>query len=396
MGKVFSIAIKDILNRPTTLYVSLVILLIINLVSITIGVSLKVKESTINTLTKLGYTFSVYPKNFTPSNVEEIGFVKLKKINDTTIDYTKDAFIPRESVDKIYNLIKKYDNNALLLPRLYVRVNVLYKRIPLNLTLAGVDFNIERKARPFLGLIAGSLPANKENILIGAAVAKKISVNDNLVIMGKTFTVSGIYEYTGTIDDFLVFVDLHELQSLYNTYQLSLINVSSSKLDATPNLLNELISRIENTIPNVKIVVPKQLAELKIKFIDKIILITIVSCLVLIPLGIIFLYISVYFDIKAKERTINVLSIFWGYNRHIGTFLLIQYGMITLISMILALLTSYIGKILITKNILNMVIVRLEFSDLQLIIAVAVISILIIVLIVSLHYKAKKEVKFYG
>jgi len=399
MDKILSIAFKDVIKRPTSLYIILVISLIISLLNITAGVSFKVKEQMLNILSKINYTLSIYPKNFVPGSVKYIGYIEIKSINDTTVDYKKEAYLSEEQVRKIINILKKYDRDAILLPRLYLKIDVIHKGKNINLTIAGVKFKEEKEARHFLKLYEGNIPSEVNGAIIGAVIAKSrgIKVGDNPLIANKSFKVYGIYEYTGTLDDFLVFVNLNVLQSIFNmNNKISLINISSKKLDKSPLLIEKVASHIDSEVPNIKTIIPKQFMELKIKFINKVLSITTVAYVILIPLWLVFLYVSIYLDLISKERLINILNTFYAKKVNIKKFLLTQHAMIVIIPMPLVLIFSSIGKILVMNYLLNIDIFQVDTFDLKLTLIFSSLSLLIIFLATLLIPEVKKEVKFYG
>jgi putative ABC transport system permease protein len=110
--------------------------------------------------------------------------------------------------------------------------------------------------------VIDNLEANQ--VLVGAEVAAqtKLKQDDALDILGQPFVVSAVLPETGTVDDSRVFAHLHTVQEL--TGKGPVINAIEI-VGCCQEISNGLVSKINELLPDAKVVTISQVVETQIK-----------------------------------------------------------------------------------------------------------------------------------
>ncbi len=105
---------------------------------------------------------------------------------------------------------------------------------------------------------------NNTEALVGADVAGALGVkaNDNVSVMGKTFTVAAVLPQTGTVDDSRIFAHLHTVQQLAGKGRV--INVIEI-VGCCNQILQGLVPKINGLLPEAKVVTIAQVVDTQIK-----------------------------------------------------------------------------------------------------------------------------------
>ena len=117
-----------------------------------------------------------------------------------------------DAVNKILTIPNKANIN-ILSPKLYNQIQYQNNTI----LVVGVIPANELKLKKWWN-ITGSLPKNDTNeILIGSALKEplNLAVGSSIQISNSSFTVTGILDETGSVDDYSIFMPLHVAQSLF-------------------------------------------------------------------------------------------------------------------------------------------------------------------------------------
>ena len=103
-----------------------------------------------------------------------------------------------------------------------------------------------------------------DEVLVGAEVASQLSVkpDDRIEVLGKPFTVTALLPQTGTVDDSRIFAHLHAVQEL--TGKGSVINAIEI-VGCCQEISNGLVSKINQLLPDAKVVTVAQVVETQIK-----------------------------------------------------------------------------------------------------------------------------------
>lgn len=150
-------------------------------------------------------------------------------------------------IDKIRNI--KYKNNiSAIAPKLVVVKEINGKKIG----VVGIDFAEELKIKNYWN-IKGYLPHNKSELLVGSETALnlKLKTGDKVNLDGKSFKVSGIVEKVGSEEDYLVFMDILELQHMTELINKGNFIEISALCSGCP--IDEIVAELEKVIPDVKI-----------------------------------------------------------------------------------------------------------------------------------------------
>jgi putative ABC transport system permease protein len=101
-------------------------------------------------------------------------------------------------------------------------------------------------------------------VLVGADVAAALGIKegDTLKLLGKPFAVTATLPQTGTVDDSRVFAHLHSVQDL--TKKGAVIN-AIEVIGCCQEISNGLVSKINQLLPNAKVVTITQIADAQIK-----------------------------------------------------------------------------------------------------------------------------------
>ncbi|MHB1036542.1 MAG: ABC transporter permease [Pirellulales bacterium] len=101
-------------------------------------------------------------------------------------------------------------------------------------------------------------------VLVGADVAAALGIKegDTLKLLGKPFAVTATLPQTGTVDDSRVFAHLHSVQDL--TKKGAVIN-AIEVIGCCQEISNGLVQKINQLLPNAKVVTITQIADAQIK-----------------------------------------------------------------------------------------------------------------------------------
>jgi putative ABC transport system permease protein len=154
--------------------------------------------------------------------------------------------------------IKNKDNISIVAPKLLNVAELQSRRV----MVVGIDFAAETRLKKWWK-IAGSIPQNNAEALVGADVAVKLNINvgDNITINGQDFVIRGVLQETGSQDDALIFIDLEKAQTLFNKpAAISLIEVAALCYDCP---IEEIVSQTSEKLPGAKVTAIRQTIESK-------------------------------------------------------------------------------------------------------------------------------------
>jgi len=259
-----SLAAKDIMRRRGKSVYLLTAMLIPVVILSTILLTVDNADRSLSTLaSKFGFTITVQPKNIKVERIDQIGVVIDEYLPETVI----------QSIDGIVrNRIGNKQEAIIIAPRLYQRTDALIRRSSVSMVVAGIDFQAERMAKPSWHLSSGRWPTGDGETVIGGAIARanNLSENEVLTVDGRTFTVAGILENYNVSEDYMVFVPFSALQDISGKKGfVSLVNVQNVSLDRDRNLLRNVVDELNNSIPDIKTLVPRQFSTMKYVLLKK-------------------------------------------------------------------------------------------------------------------------------
>jgi putative ABC transport system permease protein len=156
-------------------------------------------------------------------------------------------------------------NIATLAPKLYVNTTVKGA----SLIAVGVDPAEERAIKTWWRVGQGEYFNGSDQALVGALAAHllQISPGDKLTLKNREVTVAGVLEETGSGDDYQIFVPLATLQGAFGKEgQVSSLDIRAL-CNACP--VDYIAEAINGTIPGVRAVAVKQVAETEMELVLK-------------------------------------------------------------------------------------------------------------------------------
>ncbi len=162
--------------------------------------------------------------------------------------------IRQEELEKISD-IKNAANVAALGPMVLGVVRISGK----NVLLTGVDFDAERILKPWWK-ISGDTP-DEDGLLLGSEAAGILGLRrgDTTEISGRTLTVSGIIEPTGSQDDQLVFARLATVQSILGKEGMVSMAEVAALCNACP--IDAMVEQISSAIPEANVMAIQQVVK---------------------------------------------------------------------------------------------------------------------------------------
>jgi len=259
-----SLASKDIMRRKGKSVYLLTAMLTPVVILSTILLTVDNADRSLSALaSKFGFTLTVQPKNIKVERIDQIGVVI-------------DEYLPETVIKSIDEIIRSRTGNKkeviIIAPRIYQRTDTLIRRLSVSTVVAGIDFRTERTAKPSWHLSSGRWPMGDEETIIGGAFARANNLSENAVISvdGRTFMVAGILENYNVSEDYMVFVPFSVLQDIFGKIGfVSLVNVQNVTLDRDRNLLRDVIDDLNNSIPNIKTLLPQQFSTMKYVLLKK-------------------------------------------------------------------------------------------------------------------------------
>ncbi|MEW6665917.1 MAG: ABC transporter permease [Thermodesulfobacteriota bacterium] len=162
--------------------------------------------------------------------------------------------IRQDSLQKL-RTIKNSANIAALGPMVLGAV----KAAGHNVLLAGMDFEVSRFLRPWWK-VTGTVP-DGEGVLLGSEAARilRLQAGDRVVVNGRSLTVTGTLEATGSQDDHLLFVRLPTAQSILGKEGRISIAEVAALCAGCP--IEDMIKQISEVLPGAKVMGIRQVVE---------------------------------------------------------------------------------------------------------------------------------------
>ncbi|MBW2406137.1 MAG: ABC transporter permease [Deltaproteobacteria bacterium] len=162
--------------------------------------------------------------------------------------------IQEDELARIKN-IKNARNVAALGPMVLGVVNIESQKV----LMAGVNFKAAEILKPWWHL-QGALPQENQMIL-GAEAARilNLSTGNQISIMDKELTVSGVLEPTGSQDDQLIFTRLATAQTIFDKNgRISMAEVAALCKDCP---IEDMVKQISEALPGAKVMAIQQVVK---------------------------------------------------------------------------------------------------------------------------------------
>jgi putative ABC transport system permease protein len=240
----------------------------------------------------------------------------------------KDSDIPK------IRQIEVRENISTISPKILGVAEIEGKKV----LLMGVLFQEEIRLKKWWK-IHGAVPKNQDEVLLGNEVAVKLfkSTGDTLAINGKTVSVSGVLDETGSQDDFLVLGDLNFVQGLTRKAgALSLIEVSAF-CNTCP--IDEIVRQISKKLPHAKVTAIKQNLETKMEALDHFKKFSIGISIIVLLIGGLIVFTNMMASVNERKREIGIFRAIGFRKSHIIRIIFLE-------ALIIGLMAGVIGYLL--------------------------------------------------
>ncbi|MGW8179808.1 MAG: ABC transporter permease [bacterium] len=212
-------------RKAKSLYLLTAIVIPVAILS-TILLTLHNADSALSTLaSKFGFTMTVQPKNIRVERIDQIGVV--------LDEYLSEGVIPA-IVQIIRQRIRNDQEDIIIAPRLYQRMDLQHGSSAVSTIVAGIDFVAELKAKPSWRLTSGRWVEQEDEVVLGGAYAKVNHLQEEDIVSAedRQFRVVGILQNYNAAEDYMVFIPFHVSQRILDKEGfLSLVNVQNVSLD---------------------------------------------------------------------------------------------------------------------------------------------------------------------
>jgi len=239
--------------------------------------------------------------------------------------------------EKIAHNIKQFggQNVTAISPKLVQNAEIKSKKM----LIAGISRE-ELNLKPYWR-INGKFP-NRKQILLGASTAQrlKLSVEDKVPIKGEIFTVSGILNETGTVEDELVFINLAEAQRVFNrNKQVTFIELSVNDKEA--------ISALRSKFTSVAITEVKGENEERQEIVNRFAKFAVLISICVLLIGFLIISTTMMSSVKERTREIGIFRALGFKRKHIVKIILFEAVVVSTVGGVV----GYIGGILLVKLI---------------------------------------------
>ena len=291
----YSIAIQSLKRRKTKTFFLIfgLVLAVSSVITLTI-ISNKMSESVSKDLDEYGANIIITPK----SNALSLNYGGLSV---GKFSYNQKSLY-QSDIAKIMQ-INNNKNISVISPKLLVIENI----DSLKTLVAGVMFDKEIQLKKWWK-INGKLPEKTNEALIGyeAAQKLKLKVNDNIVLKGSTFNITGILKATGSQDDEIIFVDLNTAQKLFNKKNdISLIELSALCYDCP---IEEIVRQTSQKLPNAKVSAIRQSIDSKMAAVSKFENFSFGISIVILVISLLIVFTNVNSSLNERVREIGVFK----------------------------------------------------------------------------------------
>ena len=232
----------------------------------------------------------------------------------------KDSDIPK------IRQIEVKENISTVSPKLIGVVEIEGKKI----LLTGVLFQEETRLKKWWK-VHGAVPKSRNGVLLGNEVSVRLfkSAGDHLTINGKTVSISGILDETGSQDDFLILGDLTFVQEvLKKPGALSLIEVSAFCISCP---IEEIVSQISKALPHAKVTAIKQTLQTKMEALDHFKKFSLGVSLIVLLIGGLIVFTNMMASVNERKREIGIFRAIGFRKSHIIRIIFLEAFVVGLI-----------------------------------------------------------------
>jgi putative ABC transport system permease protein len=312
------ISINNLRRRKSkVLFLILGLTIGITTVVILLSITRMMNEDISNKLDEFGANILVIPRSddlFLSYGGLNIGGVS---VDAQTL---KDSDIPK------IRQIEVKENISTVSPKLIGVVEIEGKKI----LLTGVLFQEETRLKKWWK-VHGAVPKSRNGVLLGNEVSVRLfkSAGDHLTINGKTVSISGILDETGSQDDFLILGDLTFVQEvLKKPGALSLIEVSAFCISCP---IEEIVSQISKALPHAKVTAIKQTLQTKMEALDHFKKFSLGVSLIVLLIGGLIVFTNMMASVNERKREIGIFRAIGFRKSHIIRIIFLEAFVVGLI-----------------------------------------------------------------
>lgn len=208
--------------------------------------------------------------------------------------------------------VKNAESISAIAPKLVGAVKVGNR----DALFVGVRFKDELRVKKWW-VISGHEPGKNNEVVLGSQAARifKKRLNEDILINGSPFKISGILKETGEQDDSLIFAKLPIVQSMLDKKgKLSLIEISAL-CSTCP--IDEINRQISAKLPYAQVSTIKQAVESKMNSVDQLAKFSLVVSIILMVIGALIVLITMMASINERTREIGIFRAIGFRKQHI-------------------------------------------------------------------------------
>jgi putative ABC transport system permease protein len=206
----------------------------------------------------------------------------------------------------------------------------------------GVNFDNELKMKQWWRIF-GELPKKEGEILLGSAAADTahLTPGDTVQLGGRTFTVAGVLEQTGSQDDSLVFMPLAGAQKLLGKEgRITLVEVAAL-CSGCP--IGDMVVQIAEKLPEAKVTAIQQVVESRLQTLDHFKRFAFAVAGVVIFIGSLIVFVTMMGSVTERTTEIGVFRAIGFRRNHIIRIILLEAALVSLLAGILGYLAGMGG-----------------------------------------------------
>ena len=204
--------------------------------------------------------------------------------------------------------------------------------------LAGVDFEEARILKPWWK-IEGTQP-EADGLLAGAEAARVLSlgVGDTLTIEGRSMTVTGIIQPTGSQDDQLLFTTLPAAQAVLDMPgRVSLVEVAAL---CTACPVEDMVEQIGAALPGAKVMAIQQVVKGRMETLSHFKKLSFGVSVIIVLIGSLVVLVTMTGSVRERKEEIGVFRAIGFRKRHVMGIVLMEATLIALSAGIVGYLAS--------------------------------------------------------
>lgn len=197
--------------------------------------------------------------------------------------------------------------------------------------LVGVDFESELKMKQWWRVF-GEVPKDGAGVLLGSSAADTahLTPGDTVTIAGRTFTVTGILEQTGSQDDSLIFMPLADAQKLLGKEgRITLVEVAAL-CSGCP--IGDMVVQIAEKLPEAKVTAIQQVVESRIKALDHFRRFAYAVAGVVIFIGSLIVFVTMMGSVNERTTEIGVFRAIGFRRSHIIRIILLEAALVSVLA----------------------------------------------------------------